>query len=178
MALDSPRKFTNIFLFKNAMNIPSIKKQATSGKVNQFGFTLIELVIVIVIIGILTMIAIPAYTSFAQKAYRNDAKTSLLDLASREEKYYSVNNQYTNDPTKLYTASSTFPLNVQSGTTAYYQLTTPTVTAASSSSVATFTAYAAPISGTAQASDACGTFQITNTGVTSNTGGTQTTGCW
>jgi len=147
-------------------------------KVKQRGFTLLELMIVIVIIGILLKVAIPAYTSSVQKSNRTDAKTALLDLATREEKYYSIANTYTASASLLYTAASTFPLTTQSGNTAYYTLTAPTVTAATSTAPASFTAQAVPISGTTQATDPCGTFTITNTGVTGNTGGTQTTNCW
>jgi len=144
--------------------------------VNQKGFTLIELMVVIVIIGILVKIAIPAYTSSVQKAYRTDAKSALLDLATREEKFYSINNQYTATLSSLYPGLATTTLSVQSGNTSYYTISAPTVTAASATSAASFTASAAPVAGTAQANDPCGTFTITNTGVTSVSG--TLTNCW
>ena len=142
---------------------------------DQSGFSLIELMIVLVIIGVLVAVAVPAYTSYMQKSYRSDAKTALLDLASREEKYFSVNNQYTSSAASLYGGTTaTFPMNVQSSSSSYYQLSAPTITAGSATAVASFSASAVPIN--SQSADACGTFTITSTGVTSVSG--TLTNCW
>lgn len=143
------------------------------------GFTLIELMIVIIIIGILAAVAIPAYNSSVQKSRRTDAKNGLLDLATREEKFYSVTNTYSSQMSDLYPGQTGTSLTVQTSGTAYYTLSVPTVTAASgaSATAAYFQATAAPISGGAQANDACGTFTIDSNGVTSNTGNTATN-CW
>ncbi len=51
------------------------------------GFTLIELMITVVIIGILAAIAYPAYTESINKARRADGKTALLELQNRMEKF-------------------------------------------------------------------------------------------
>ena len=139
------------------------------------GFTLIELMIAIIIIGIILKVAVPAYTSSVQKSRRTDAKAALLDLAGREEKYFSVANTYTTDPTVLFSSStSAFPLNINSTGTSYYQLTAPVITAGSTSSAATYSITASAIG--SQATDSCGNFTITNFGVTSVS--TSTTGCW
>jgi type IV pilus assembly protein PilE len=145
-------------------------------KVRHSGFTLIELMVVIVIIGILVKIALPAYTGSVQRAYRTDAKTALLDLATREEKFYSVNNKYSTLFSDLYPGMTATSLNVQSGSTSYYTISAPTVTAASTTSAAGFTASAVPVSGTAQANDPCGTFTISSTGATTVSG--TMTNCW
>ncbi|WP_207644995.1 type IV pilin protein [Acidihalobacter yilgarnensis] len=58
------------------------------------GFTLIELMITVVVAAILAIIAYPMYTGYVLKAHRTAAKTSLLEIASREERYYSTNNIY------------------------------------------------------------------------------------
>jgi type IV pilus assembly protein PilE len=150
----------------------NLLQSKNEARLKQDGFTLIELMVVIIIIGILVKIAVPAYTASLQKSYRTDAKTALLDLATREEKFYSVNNAYTGTATSL-NYSAAFPLAVQSGSTSYYTIT---ASVPASGAAATFTATASP-TGT-QASDPCGSFTITNTGVTGNTGGTQTTNCW
>lgn len=58
------------------------------------GFTLLELMIVIAIIGILAAIGYPAYTSSVKKSQRADAIASLLDLKGRMEEYYMNNDSY------------------------------------------------------------------------------------
>jgi type IV pilus assembly protein PilE len=56
------------------------------------GFTLIELMTTILVGSILLAIAIPSYNAQTQKSRRTEAKTALLDLASREERYNSTYN--------------------------------------------------------------------------------------
>lgn len=65
------------------------------------GFTLIELMIAVVIVGILAAIAYPAYQEYATRAKRADGKNLLLDMASRQERFYFENNSYSDDPTEL-----------------------------------------------------------------------------
>jgi len=56
----------------------------TTGRADSRGFTLVELMVVIVIASILMAIAIPSYKNSIRKSRRTDAKTALLDLAGRE----------------------------------------------------------------------------------------------
>ena len=61
----------------------------------QHGFTLIELMIVVVILGIIAAFAIPSYQDHMRKTRRSDAKSALSDLAARQEQFFLDNKTYT-----------------------------------------------------------------------------------
>jgi type IV pilus assembly protein PilE len=71
------------------------------------GFTLVELMVTIVIASILLAIAVPAYQSQIRKSRRTEARTALLDLAAREERYFSIYNLYSQLPSDLGYAAPT-----------------------------------------------------------------------
>ena len=144
------------------------------------GFTLVELMIVVLVITILTVIAVPSYTSQVRKSRRTEAKSMLLDLAAREERYMATNGVYTSSATAL--GFSSFPQLTASN---YYSIAAPNTTLATLSSA---TAAAIPATYTLQANTngtqvkdtECATFTLTSAGVQTsvNSGGTATTDCW
>jgi len=134
------------------------------------GFTLIELMIAVVVIGILTGVAVANYSYQVAKSRRADAKSALLDLAARQERFFTTNNTYTNVAANLGYAA--LPASIPGGTAAATY--TLTITAATATS---FSAQAARNG--AQATDNCGDYTIDDRGVQANVNNTLATAqCW
>ncbi|CAI8979833.1 type IV pilin protein [Pseudomonas sp. fls2-241-R2A-110] len=125
------------------------------------GFTLIEIMIVIAIIGIVMTIAAPSLTEYVKKGRRTEVAGLLSEQAQILERFYSKNNVYTGI-TGLSVGNDFYTI-------------TPTLTDQ------TFLLTAARKTGTAMATDKCGDFTLTNTGVRSMvnaTAGLTTKDCW
>jgi type IV pilus assembly protein PilE len=84
------------------------------------GFTLIELMIVVVIVGVLMGIALPAYQGYTLRAHRSEAHASLLDIAARQERFVAQNNTYTTEVS----AATGLGLGTTTTREGYYDLTT------------------------------------------------------
>ncbi len=146
------------------------------------GFSLIELMIVVAIVAILAAIALPAYQKYIMQSRESAAKSALLDLARREETFYSTNNTYTTQLDSLGYATANITGNaiqVPNNTTEdYYSVTIQPAT--SGTTATTYIATASPVG--SQSNDACQTYEINNVGVQSNVGATGTgsggIGCW
>ena len=142
------------------------------------GFTLIELMVVVVIATILLGIAVPSYMQQVRKSRRTDAKTALLDLAGREERFFSINGSlYSAQASDMGYAGWGAANPVGSG---YYAIQAPVVAAGAGNAPPSFTLTAVPI-GTQVSDTTCASFTVDSTGRQRafDTGGVdQTAVCW
>lgn len=143
-------------------------------------FTLLEVMIVVALIAILSTLAYSSYDEAVRKARRGDAQAALTGLASAMQRYYTEQT-----PSSFEGAAegggdegapAIFPTQSPlDGARKYYNLTI------NENLGSTYTLHAAPISGTDQASDKCGTLTLTSTGQRDITGaavGVEWQDCW
>ena len=134
--------------------------------VKKNGFTLIEILVVVAIVGILTAIALPNYLEHVKAGHRSEAKADLTELAQFMERYYTENNKYSGATT----SSLPFTQSPRSGT-AYYSVTLTTA----ADSPDTFTLTLTP-TGTMDG-DRCSTLALDQSGAFTKGASTQAN-CW
>ncbi len=147
----------------------------------QQGFTLIELMVTIAIIGILASIAIPSYQDSVNKSRRADVKAVLLGLANAMERHFTETNNYCDvgggggaiiascgDPLTIDTGTPNVNYTIPAATATFYTITINTATAN------TYKLQAVPAG--PQAGDKCGTLFLEHTGAKTNS--TSATDCW
>jgi type IV pilus assembly protein PilE len=108
------------------------------------GFTLIELMIVVAVVGILSMIALPQYQQYVIRGNRAAAEAFMMDVASRQKQYMLDARSYAPD---LATLTMTAPTNVSNN----YNVTVSALVVAGAPP--TFTVTAAVVPSSKQAND-------------------------
>ena len=133
------------------------------------GFTLIELMIVVAVVGILAMVAYPSYQDHVRKSRRASAQAAMLEMAAKEhQRLLDV---------RSYSAASTpaaLGVAAQSDLSTYYGIAAAVDNTATPP---TFTITATPTS--AQSADKCGTLAVNQADQrTATYGGASVSGCW
>jgi type IV pilus assembly protein PilE len=135
----------------------------------QPGFTLIELMVVVAIVGILASIALPSYQESVRKTRRGDAKAVLMENAQFLERSFTQNSSYLVGGVNPTLPSTESP---KDGSAKYYDISLSGTNTASA-----FALQAVPKG--AMAGDACGTLTLDQAGVKGVSDGSKSVDqCW
>ncbi|MCS3902956.1 type IV pilus assembly protein PilE [Methylohalomonas lacus] len=132
------------------------------------GFTLIELMITVAIIGLLAAIAYPSYQNYVTKTRRVDAEGNLLELSQYMERFFTENGRYDED-TGGDDVDLPFTESPKEGNSTFYNLGF----ASGEPTSTTFVLEAVPVGPQAANDTACATLTLDSTGAKCILGGSK-----
>jgi type IV pilus assembly protein PilE len=165
----------------------SIQQPSKLPRIASYGYSLIELMIIVAIIAILAAIAISSYSSYVVKTNRSAATGCMSEYANYMERYYTTNLRYDEVPGSSSTAAGTpnpviGPVTAQSpmvldcaatsATGNNYQYSVPAPSATG------YTIYATPINAQLTRDKQCGTLTLNQLGTRGSNGTYTIAQCW
>jgi type IV pilus assembly protein PilE len=134
-------------------------KAMIPGRKSLRGFTLVELMIVVAVVGILAAVAYPSYQESVRKGRRAGATADLAEIAQNLERHFTINNTYA-----TFTIAAPFNRSPRSGPVFY------NISFVATPARTTYVLRAVPTG--VQTGDRCGTFTLSNTGAKTVSGAT------
>lgn len=129
------------------------------------GFTLIELMVTVAIVGILVSIALPSYSRYVARARRADARAQLVQAAQFMQRFYAGNDSFKTDRSANAVLTQ-FPANLMQSpadatSQAFYKLAIPDATLDDMK----YTLHMVPVAGSVMSGDECGSLTLDSTGL-------------
>lgn len=143
----------------------------------RFGFTLIEMLVVVGMIAMLAAIAAPAYSKYVQRSRRIEGQALINTIAQRQERFFSTYNRYAASLTGTGINGLGMGANCTGGAIGSencYYIASMVVPA----NFATYTIRVQPRTGTSQVTDKCSMLTLTSTGVKGYSGNETNGKCW